>query len=96
MNTPKGMVVDHIDGNGLNNQRENLRVVTYRQNCQNRHTPKTSIYPGVSWCKYKKRWFASIKINGKNRKLGRYNLEIDAYNAYTDALKSIGETVIGS
>ena len=40
---------DHVDGNGLNNQKSNLRVVTPRQNCQNLHVPKTSRHPGVSF-----------------------------------------------
>ena len=50
----KGMVTDHIDGNPLNNQKNNLRIVTQRVNKQNlRHKTNTrkysSKYPGVYW-----------------------------------------------
>lgn len=90
-----GFEIDHIDGNGLNNQRHNLRLVTKRQNAQNKHhIKKTSVYPGVLWHKYKKRWRAQIRIEGKTKYLGHYKEEIDAFNAYCDALKKIGETLV--
>jgi len=92
--TPKGMVTDHIDGNGLNNCKQNLRVVTYRQNTQNKHTTKSSIYPGVYWFKLSESWNSRIQINHKIKSLGYFNNEIDAYNAYLKALKSIGEVCI--
>jgi hypothetical protein len=93
LDTPKGMEVDHIDGNGLNNQKSNLRNVTKRENLQNRHTPKTSRFPGVSWQKSTKMWVSQIRIGkgGKQTKhLGRFTNEEDAYKAYCNELELIG------
>jgi hypothetical protein len=81
--------IDHIDGNGLNNQRSNLRIVTKRQNSQNKHVPKTSKYPGVSWNKRNKKWIAYIQVDGINRYLGSYIEEGLAYCAYLGAVPQI-------
>jgi hypothetical protein len=86
---PPGLEIDHIDGNGLNNQRSNLRIVTTRENAQNRHTPKTSHFPGVSWHRHDKRWRASIQINGKDKHLGYFQNEEDAYHTYKTACESL-------
>jgi hypothetical protein len=94
MKTPKGMHTDHIDGNGLNNTIGNLRVVTVRQNTQNRHTKRTSLYPGVSWHKRDSVWRATISINKKTKHLGNFKNELDAYNAYLNALKELNEVCI--
>jgi hypothetical protein len=95
LNTPKGMVTDHIDGNGLNNCKSNLRIVTNRQNAQNRHCIKSSKFPGVSWMKQNNKWQAIIQINGEPKHLGLFINETDAYEAYLKALSNIGETLIG-
>jgi len=92
METPKGMQIDHIDGNGLNNCKSNLRVVTFRQNMQNRHVSKTSQYLGVS--KFRNKWIAHIGINGKAKYLGIYIIEEDARDAYLNALCEINEICI--
>lgn len=57
MNPPKGMVVDHIDGDPLNNVRSNLRICTLHQNSMNRlsRPNSTSDYLGVSWKKKNKK-----------------------------------------
>jgi hypothetical protein len=91
LNPSKGLVTDHIDGNGLNNQRGNLRAVTNRANLQNRHCPKSSRFPGVCWDKYNHRWIAAIYFNGKKKNLGSFTNEIDAANAYQKECLSLKE-----
>jgi len=68
----KGERVDHADGNGLNNQRANLRLCTHAQNMRNRkkHRNNTSGYTGV--CKKGNSWTARIKHNGKIMHIGSY------------------------
>ena len=87
-----GLECDHRDGNGLNNQRDNLRIVTKRQNAQNRHHPKSSQYPGV--CKYRNQWIVRIRVNGGRKFLGGFNDEIAAFNAYRNAVEKIGENIL--
>jgi hypothetical protein len=92
--TPKGMETDHINGNGLDNRKCNLRSVTKRQNAQNKHIKKTSKYPGVFWHKHKNRWCSRIRICGKTKELGLYKVEDDAFKAYKKAIESLGEVVV--
>ena len=92
---PKDMITDHVDGNGLNNQRNNLRFVTTRGNAQNRsRVVKTSQYIGVFWRKDCKKWASKIYINGKNKHLGTFISEQIAYAAYCKAVEALGETVL--
>jgi hypothetical protein len=63
-------------------------------NQKNKHIFKTSKYPGVHWEDSRKKWHASIRINGKKTFLGRFDIEEDAYSAYKKAVESIGEKVI--
>lgn len=64
---PEGMVIDHIDGNGLNNNPENLRLVTASVNQKNRplYSNNKSGVPGVHFDKKSGRWYARVCINGK-------------------------------
>lgn len=65
LNAPKGMTVDHRDGDGLNNRRENIRLATDQQNIrsfQRKRKGKTSRYRGVWWSKPQRKWIASIMI----------------------------------
>jgi hypothetical protein len=82
----KGEVVDHVNGDKLDNRRNNLRIVTQHQNCYN-SKPKgsTSKYKGVYFCNKRKRYYARIKKHGKQRSLGGYSNEIDAAKAYNTA-----------
>jgi len=83
MNPPKGMVVDHIDGDGLNNRRSNLRVCTQQQNLWNtRPTGKSSKYKGVSRDKQKKKWVVYVRCNDENLYCGRFDDEVEAARVY--------------
>lgn len=86
---PHGMEIDHLNGDGLDNRRENLRVVTHRINLQNRHDTKTSKYPGVSWDKNKQKWRADIRIDGKRHHLGLYRDEDIAGIIYSGACREL-------
>jgi hypothetical protein len=92
LNIPEGMETDHIDGDGLNNQKSNLRIATHRQNSQNlalKQTKKTSKFPGVFWDKRKSKWCACIRINGSQKHLGYFLNENEANIAYRVAEKIV-------
>jgi len=83
--------VDHIDGDGLNNQRANLRICSHAENTLNRRMSKrnTSGFKGVTWSKCNRRWQAQIMIGGKQKWLGLYDspeIAHAAYKAAADAL----------
>lgn len=83
-NAPNHLVVDHIDHNGLNNTRKNLRLCTKAQNAKNQRKQKgtSSKYKGVCWNKKEKKWRARVQANGKTHNLGDYKQEIKAAKAY--------------
>jgi len=65
--------VDHINHNGLDNRRENLRLVSHNQNLFNQRiqnaSTKTSKYKGVSWSSLADKWLVQIKYNNKTRRV---------------------------
>lgn len=78
-----GTIVDHRDGNGLNNTRKNLRFVTPLQNTLNRHFHDgSSRFRGVAYHKGTKKWETRISHYGKQYYLGLYTTEEDAARAY--------------
>jgi len=93
MNAPDKIEIDHIDGNGLNNQKSNLRLATRRLNGQNRHgIKKTSRFVGVRLVPgCKKGWRSEIRIHGKLKSLGYYSTEEEAHDAYLKEIVSLND-----
>ena len=83
--------VDHRDGNGLNNQRANMRACTDAQNGKNRqkNANNTSGYKGVTLRKRDGKWHTSIMANGKRKHLGYFSTPEAAYAAYCAAAKDL-------
>lgn len=88
-----GGEVDHIDHDGLNNQRSNLRLATRRQNTGNmrpRRAPGTSVYKGVCWNKKCQKWRVLINSEtGSRTHVGLFVSEIEAAHAYDEAARRI-------
>jgi hypothetical protein len=86
LNAPPHLVVDHINHNGLDNRKANLRLCTVAQNNQNTrphaNPNKLSKYKGVSLDKNRNLYIALIHRNKKNYYLGRFKNETDAAKAY--------------
>jgi hypothetical protein len=93
MDAPDDLQVDHIDGNGLNNRRSNLRLATPSQQAANRNRWKSSRpFRGVRWVARKKKWRAEITIDGKVRHIGYFHDPIVAALAYDErAIRQFGE-----
>jgi hypothetical protein len=81
--SPKSIEIDHIDGDRLNNQRDNLRPASRPQNIANSGPRRgTSRFKGVSWAADNEVWQAHIGVSGRSRFLGFYEVEEDAASAY--------------
>ena len=90
MNAPKGKLVDHKNGDSLDNRRSNLRLATRSQNMMNRRktiVKTSSKYLGVCRLKKKKRWLAQLRCNKKVLLSRSFRNEIDAAHAYDMAAK---------
>lgn len=85
------ILTDHIDHNGLNNQKENLRLANYSQSNSNRNSNSsgTSKYLGVSWDKRNNRWTAQIQKGGVRKHLGGFRTETEAAICYNEAAKEV-------
>lgn len=91
MKAKRGDEIDHINGNGLDNRRKNLRFCTRTQNNANRHKvqSKTSYHKGVHFESYTNKWRAEIVKNGTRYRLGRFSNIQDAINAYNSFAKQL-------
>ena len=87
MDAPAGMQVDHMDTDGLNNRRGNLRLATRHQNGQNSRLSRrnTSGFKGVSWDRQRNKWRAKIKFGDKQSHLGLFDSAEGAHAAYCEA-----------
>lgn len=83
LNPGISMVIDHIDGNGLNNQRNNLRIATKSQNNMNKCKKKNCSSKFIGVCLLKNGlWKSGIQINRKYINIGIFKEEILAAKAY--------------
>lgn len=86
---PDGFELDHIDRNGLNNLRSNLRIATASQNQANKALSRrnTSGFRGVYWHNAAQKWMAQITVNNKFKYLGLHKEPEQAALAYNKAAK---------
>lgn len=92
LDVPKGAEVDHINGNGLDNRRRNLRICTRSENQWNRRLApnNTSGFKGVY--RFQGKWRAQIQSFGKKIHIGLYETRIEAARAYDEvAIKCHGD-----
>ena len=88
MDAPAGKQVDHINHDGLDNRRENLRLCSPSQNMRNSRKRKgtSSRYKGVCWVSRDRKWEAKAKLDNVTIYLGYHDSEDDAARAYNDWL----------
>lgn len=89
--TPSDVIVDHINGNKLDNRLINLRIATHKENKRNSGGKRnsTSSYKGVSWDSSRNKWIASIQYGGKTHHIGRFDDEVECAKAYDKACMRI-------
>lgn len=89
--TDRNVLIDHKDRNGLNCQKNNLRICTNKENLMNRGSLKNSSskYKGVDFDKSRNKYRVQITINGKNKFIGRFEYEIEAAKAYDVKAKEV-------
>lgn len=88
---PNTCMIDHVDGNPLNNQKSNLRACLNSENAKNvgKYTNNTSGFKGVSWHRRVKKFYAQIGNNGQKIYLGYFAKKEDAARAYNEAAKRL-------
>jgi len=90
MNVPPHILIDHVNHNGLDNRKANLRLATRAQNNRNARKVRGKCYSkfkGLTWHKQQKKWHVRIMLNRKSIWLGYFDNEILAAKAYDNAAK---------
>lgn len=91
MDAPKGLVVDHINGDPLDNRRTNLRVCTQSDNLSNQRLSRrnTSGYKGVYFDQFRNKWVAQTHKYGKHIFIGRYPTKEQAVKAHASKFEAV-------
>lgn len=91
LDAKKGEIVDHINRDGTDNRRQNLRIVNRAQNRMNasKYSNGASNYKGVTFDKRYNKYRAQIKTNGKSKHIGYYDTEEEAALAYNRAAQEL-------
>ena len=91
MDAPKGIDVDHINGDTLDNRRANLRLTNRAQNCWNRRKPVTNKtgHKCVFWRKERRRYFVTVRANGKSHYIGYFADYDRAVSAHEEAIQRL-------
>ncbi len=91
MNCPEDMEIDHIDHNGLNNQKSNLKICSHADNMRNIKVRRTSNsgFRGISWDKKNKKWRITICKEKKFYNRGRFTELEDAVKEHRKSFKEI-------
>lgn len=89
MGAKKGQIVDHINGDTLDNRRANLRFCEHKENSRNQRKRRItqSKYKGLSRAKGRSIWQVQISVNGKKTTVGNFASEEDAARAYDKAAR---------
>lgn len=90
--TDPRIMIDHVNGNGLDNRKSNLRICSQAQNIANSRKidkKSTSRFKGVCWCKRLGKWEVTISKNYKQTYVGIFDSEIKAAKAYNKKAREI-------
>jgi hypothetical protein len=98
LGAPEGIEVDHLNGDGLDNRRTNLRLVTHRQNQQNRRGANRNSGSGIRnvyWHERKGKWRVSVMVDGRSRHFGYFDELDEAAAAAEDARRRCFDDAAG-